>query len=71
MHYIICFLFINLMFTESISLPSVCIFAYAYVWYHLCSNQSTAKIPKYHTSDRALFASISGAAADLFADKLS
>lgn len=59
------------MFTELISPPSVCIFGYVCVWYHRCSNQSTAKIPKYHTADRALFASISRAAADLFADKLS
>lgn len=61
---------IHFMFTELIS-PSVCIFVYTCVWYHLCFNQSTAKIPKYHTADRALFASISGAVADLFADKLS
>lgn len=59
------------MFTKLISPRSVCIFGYVCVCYHLCSNQSIAKIPKYHTADLALFASISGAVADLFADKLS
>lgn len=59
------------MFTKLICPPSGCIFGYVFVWCHLCSNQSTAKIPKYHTADLALFAYISGAAADLFADKLS